>query len=521
MTDLETKTNDVTESQDAKFQRDFEKMKSEIKQLSDNDDWSNDSVEEIDGMLTSQFGDYLQQHSDELQELNNQVSESLKGGNLDPNLQRLGKYLSKLVDSLHNSEQSFDEFKWMIEEWKLNKLNTLKDREVQDVVNFVNDNKNDISSLNLFADMFNQQALYGGDKNFRHTDRKNFYDVFNAVKSHFNMPEWAWVDTAKDLQLGKIFDGKSTLDDLSTIAKDYLWVDNWDWNNLEQKSDWKYAEGVKLIVDYAKFVDKFNELNAARIANETTPDTPDVPVSPETQEVSDLGFDKVVDKEKIWKRMNQERVDIINESVWDNAFLQLEVEDLKYNIENVKNFLKTINNDNFRDYYTKPWDPKRYAWLSATQILLNQNLDGDNKLAVDWEYKRWGETYNAVLNFQKKYNSEHNGDEWFVKLKEDWIPGPKTLSKLLWVEQTTPNPEQTTPNPEQTTSNPEQTTSNPQNLWDTSWMEYAQQTGYLPTGPDNTSWTPEEAPAPTENSDIANNSRGYYADNLLNWTQDV
>jgi hypothetical protein len=68
-------------------------------------------VEGIDGMLTSQFGDYLQQHSDELQELNNQVSKSLKGGNSDPNLQRLGKYLSKLVDSLHNSEQSFDEFK--------------------------------------------------------------------------------------------------------------------------------------------------------------------------------------------------------------------------------------------------------------------------------------------------------------------------------------------------------------------------------------------------------------------------
>jgi hypothetical protein len=47
-------------------------------------------------------------------------------------------------------------------------------------------------------------------------------------------------------------------------------------------------------------------------------------------------------------------------------------------------------------------------------------------------------------------------------------------------------------------------------------MEHAQQTGYLPTGPDNTARTSEEAPAPTENSDIANNSRGYYADNLLN-----
>jgi hypothetical protein len=93
--------------------------------------------------------------------------------------------------------------------------------------------------LNLFADMFNQQALHGGDWNFRHTDRKNFYSVFNAIKNHFNMPEWAWVDTAKDVQLGKIFEGKSTKDDLSKIAKYYLWVDNWDGKNLEQESDWK------------------------------------------------------------------------------------------------------------------------------------------------------------------------------------------------------------------------------------------------------------------------------------------
>jgi hypothetical protein len=45
----------------------------------------------------------------------------------------------------------------------LNKLNTLKNREVDDVVKFVENSNHDISSLNLFADMFNQQALHGGD----------------------------------------------------------------------------------------------------------------------------------------------------------------------------------------------------------------------------------------------------------------------------------------------------------------------------------------------------------------------
>ncbi|MBR4633671.1 hypothetical protein IKO50_01595 [bacterium] len=58
-----------------------------------------------------------------------------------------------------------------------------------------------------------------------------------------------------------------------------------------------------MIVDYAKFVDKFNELNGVRIANEATPTDPETPTptptTPETSEVSDGGFDKVVDKEKV------------------------------------------------------------------------------------------------------------------------------------------------------------------------------------------------------------------------------
>ncbi|MBR4633670.1 hypothetical protein IKO50_01590 [bacterium] len=45
----------------------------------------------------------------------------------------------------------------------MNKLNTLKNREVDDVVKFVENSNHDIFSLNLFSDMFNQQALHGGD----------------------------------------------------------------------------------------------------------------------------------------------------------------------------------------------------------------------------------------------------------------------------------------------------------------------------------------------------------------------
>jgi hypothetical protein len=68
-------------------------------------------------------------------------------------------------------------------------LNTLKDREVQDVINFVNDSNNDIASLNLFDAMVKQEIVHGGDKNFRHTDRENFHKVSDAIRTHFNMLE--------------------------------------------------------------------------------------------------------------------------------------------------------------------------------------------------------------------------------------------------------------------------------------------------------------------------------------------
>ena len=416
----------------------------EIKVLSDADN-TNDKLENsviINGQLDAWLKSYLEDNKNVAILLVNHVI-NIDTTNISPDakqsLQKLVSLLSWVVnwpvewnESIQEvAKPSFDKFKKMIEEWRLNKLNTLKNREVDDVVKFVENSNHDISSLNLFADMFNQQALHGGDWNFRHTDRKNFYSVFNAIKNHFNMPEWAWVDTAKDIQLGKIFEGKSTKDDLSKIANDYLWVDNWDGKNLEQESDWKYAEGVQLIVDYKDFVNKFNEVNAAITPAETPIDQP-APADQETPaapEVADWGFDKSVEKK--WLRMNKDRVDKINEVAWDNAFLDLNGEDLKYNIEKVNKFLWSISQENFKDYYTKPWKAERYAWLAATQILLNQNLDGDDKLVVDWEYKRWGKTYNSVLNFQKKYNSEHGSDEWFVKLKEDGIPWPKTLAKLL------------------------------------------------------------------------------------------
>jgi len=405
----------------------------EINELSDTNG-GNDKIESeliVNNELNEWLKWYLESNKDVAKLLIDKIN-SIDASNLSQevkqSLQNLAKLLSWVVDwpvewdeiSQEVINPSFDKFKKMIEEWKLNKLNTLKDREVQDVINFVNDSNNDIASLNLFDAMVKQEIAHGGDKNFRHTDRENFHKVSDAIRTHFNMLEWAWIETAQKIQLDKIFDGMEKenvkKEDLQKLYENYVW---WEWDGEPIPEDGSVTFNKELIVSSQDFAKKFNSLIPTPEDTEETP-----------EDEWNWGFDKSVEKK--WDRMTQERVDNINKFAWENAFLDLNGDNLSYNLDNAKKFLWTINDDNFNKDFIKVWTDSRYAWLAATQILLNQNLDGDSKLTVDGEYKRWGETYNAVLDFQKNYNLEHSNDEWFVSLKEDWMPGPKTLSKMLW-----------------------------------------------------------------------------------------
>lgn len=405
----------------------------EINELSDTNG-GNDKIESdliVNNELNEWLKWYLESNKDVAKLLIDKIN-SIDASNLSEevkqSLQNLAKLLSWVVNwpvewdetAQEVINPSFDKFKKIIEEWKLNKLNTLKDREVQDVINFVNDSNNDIASLNLFDAMVKQEIAHGGDKNFRHTDRENFHKVSDAIRTHFNMLEWAWIETAQKIQLDKIFDGMEEenvkKEDLQKIYENYVW---WEWDGEPIPENGSVTFDKELIVSSQDFAKKFNSLIPTPEDTEETP-----------EEEWNWGFDKSVEKK--WDRMDQNRVDKINAFAWENAFLDLKGDNLSYNLDNVKKFLWTINDDNFNKDFIKVWTDSRYAWLAATQILLNQNLDGDNKLVVDGEYKRWGETYNAVLDFQKNYNLEHSNDGWFVSLKEDWMPGPKTLSKMLW-----------------------------------------------------------------------------------------
>lgn len=149
---------------------------------------------------------------------------------------------------------------------------------------------------------------------------------------------------------------------------------------------------------------------------------------------------------------------IVNK-IWEGKDILRKTADAEWyecNMNNVKEFLWKISNSEikFDKEFIRVWSDSRKAWLSAVQLLLNNQYS--NRLQVDGQYRYKGETWNAVQEFQKKYNGEHSNDSWFEKLEEDWIPGPLTLAKLLDTKKTTQTNTPDSPSP--TTENLDGTT---------------------------------------------------------------
>ena len=356
----------------------------------------------------------------------------------NPNVEWLSD-LSKLLKEVKNNrekwnEDSFNKFKDIINKGNLSDLNSLKN-EVQNIISFVNDDKNNITTLNLYANMVSLSP--DAYKSFKSTDQKVYKDISDAIRNHFNMPEWAGVETAQKIQLEKIFDGMEDenvkKEDLQKLYEEYVW---WEWNEEPIPEDGSVKFNKQVIVSSQDFAKKFNEINWS-IPAENNDD-----VRKGTWELVneggewDWGFEDVDIKEWL-------AVDEINKYVTDNwgkaIFRKKEqwewTENKEWwyecNMENVKDFLKKIWNDiKFDKDFVAVKTPSRKAWLSSVQILLNKENEGS--LKVDWQYVRWGETYTAVKNFQEKYNADNKLKEWDEGyLVTDWIPGPKTLAKLL------------------------------------------------------------------------------------------
>lgn len=382
----------------------------EINELSDFNK-NNDNIESnviVNNELNEWLKWYLENNKDIAITLINKIN-SIKTDNLSNKTKQDLQNLVRLISSVINWTVEWTEtekvdlpfrnltelanisFNKLEELIKANKDLGLLNDEFQNIMEFISDDKNNIRTLSLYAKMLPLSEKYQGN-------REVFDRISNAIRSHFNIT-WSDAETTKKLRLSEIFKDKNSKSDLTELYKEYIW-NNWNWNSLS--NNWNFKKGTELTFSYKDFAKEFNN---------------------KFKEINN----KNIDKNNIGKNMTVERVNSINKFVnnimWSdsNEFLNFEGENLKYSIEKVKKFLSSINKNNFNRIKRDG----KYARISAVQIFLNEKY-GKN-LVIDGEYSNWCSTYLAILDFQKEYNKKYND-----KLKEDWVPGPKTLNKLLW-----------------------------------------------------------------------------------------
>lgn len=130
---------------------------------------------------------------------------------------------------------------------------------------------------------------------------------------------------------------------------------------------------------------------------------PSVAVNPVEHSSTSL---KTIDRK--WNNINQKLVSDINNSLWqDNSFLSLdESGNLLYDSEKLNNFLNSINEDNFWDYWKVDRGLHiicdRTNWRAmniAVQILFNEKDDAN--LTVNGFWQPNSQYYNKIKDYQK------------------------------------------------------------------------------------------------------------------------
>lgn len=370
-------------------------------------------------------------------------------------------------------KQSFDKFKSMIENNQLDRLNTLKNKEIEEVVNFVKNPNNKREVFYLYPKM----KVAPKPENFKSTDEKFFKVVLNAIKDTY--PQIDDEDAMKNFKLDEAFKDVKSAKDLANLVHIYLWI-SWNWENLN--------------LDYAKnldqkwflgndFVKKFNEINTERISkNNKLAEDINLDFSEDlmknftiewwelkykgerfdqnamlkyfsdsimpsldewdfiTNEKSDL-VSKIYNNvsEKIIAKLKERKQDISDELWWmddedfvamknkldDKMFIEIKDGEISYDPKKAKDYLSSLRNTEWSELKAKYWTPEWRAWVSAVQILLNsQEWD---KIIVDGKFG--SETRDRVQAFQEKYNE--NIPEWAVKLGVDGLPWKDTIAVLL------------------------------------------------------------------------------------------
>ena len=135
------------------------------------------------------------------------------------------KLMSQVLDKKHNqwlleeSEQekklqkkSFDDFKSLIEKNQLDDLNGLEDKDIDNVVKFVQDDNNKWATFDLYYKMQNADF----PDNFRSTDRNYFNQVKAAIKEKYTTELVDLTsETVWNVNLLEVFKDKQKAEDLN------------------------------------------------------------------------------------------------------------------------------------------------------------------------------------------------------------------------------------------------------------------------------------------------------------------
>ena len=465
------------------YENALKNLETQINELKDSNK-SNDNLDnvlDVNNLLEEKLDQALnnctvKQINKLLKNLNNAINDKKYNLNVGESVQKLKELLEQ-----KQLDRSFDIFEEKIVNNKLQDLNSLDD-EIPILVEWLKEGK---VLKNKAIPLLNKmdKALESHPEHFRHTDVKYFYMVRGALVTGYPKELWGDKKTALEAQtqieLGEIFNGKTTAKDLARIVSDYTNIEQWDWAAL---GDDTTLQGEVGTIKPNDFVSKFNEINQARIdwvKDELNKLFEKMALEDLTYKEGDGGVitfikeKKTVDifallnnenleklnilnseelnsehfkgikdslvndlknrieekeqkertqvnnnSEEFSSRVDKHAVEYINHAAGNNKFMERKEDgSYSYNLTKAKAYLATLKDKRRDDFKILRWNEEK-AWIAAVQIVLNNVWWNEHKIPVDG--LKWRKTEEAL----KKYQKTHG-------LTPDGQPGPKTIWKLI------------------------------------------------------------------------------------------
>lgn len=469
-------------NEELNFQSKMERVNKELRELTDKET-SNDKVENIDKYLNSAFMDELLKNENE--ETFNTLKKTVNSLMNNPETARAGwewlTRLDKFLGDIDNQGRMKNDYVEFMEKIKVpSKLNTMKSWEIRRLNLFLWAHEDE--ALDAYKEMkeikwsedrykmgsedkrfFNDvwttlENNYSGNEKFLKNDyeqinnlRKNpsVSGLISVVKNPEDLfissdkveieekPNAITTERAKEIVIkennkrinnnekvvGTIdidIDGQFTMDDDNKLkynwedfTSDVMMKNFWDSIKVVAWEKWSFVNDVERDNTVNKCKDSIFQKLRSKLEDS----------------LKDNGEEQIPENGKeAWGEwtMTNDDFDAMQASLKDSMFIEKDTEGkVSYNLEKTKAYLDSIKDTEWNQLKSKYSTPEWRAWISAVQILLNE--EEWDKIKVDWRF--WSETRNRIKDYQNEYNK--NVPDWWVKLNPDWLPWKNTMKALL------------------------------------------------------------------------------------------